>query len=236
MPHQRVAANRYGKPLKNQFFTTNFMDFRKLENELQLLISEEKIAEAIEIVETELKKQPQSKFHNCIGRDMFHLSEKLNVFLNNFYVYAKNHIEGKPNGFIDSLFKKNIETGKTLKAISCEMNGITINYDLWFITLFGFHDCKENEDLDWLSDFDVYSQKNLVVTKFEDIQKSYKDYIENEKDEFEDQCDLCEILIFLRLQQLFQKTHQTAKSRNEEWTKLPIFVNGHDSELIYALK
>ena len=212
------------------------MDFRKLENELQLLIAEGKITDAIVRVETELKNQPQSKFQNCIGRDMFHLSEKLNVFLNNFYVFAKNHIEGKPNGLIDSLFTKNKETGKTLKAISCEMNGITINYDLWFITLFGFHFCNDSEDKDWLSDFDVYSQKNLVITGFEDIQSAYEDYIENERDEFEDQCDLCEILIFLRLQQLFQKTYQSAKSRKEEWTKLPIFVNGHDSELIYTLK
>lgn len=212
------------------------MDFRELENEIKLLISEEKITEAIELVETKLINQPQSKFHNCIGRDMFHLSEKLNIFLNNFYVFAKNHIEGKPNGFIDSLFKKHIETGKTLKAISCEMNGITTNYDSWFITLFGFHDYNESKDSDWLSDFDVYSKKNLIITKFRDVQKAYRDYIENEKDEFENQCDLCEILIFLRLQQLFQKTHQTAKSKNEKWTKLPIFVNGHDSELIYALK
>jgi hypothetical protein len=211
------------------------MDFRKIETELQLLIANGKFTQAIERVENELKNQPNSKFHNCVGRDMFHLSEKLNVFLNNFYEFAKNHFEGKPDGLFNLLFKKEKETGKKLKAIYCEMNGITINYDLWYITLFGFHFCNDLVDTDWLADYDIYSQQNLVITKFEDIQNAYKDYIENEKWEFEVQCDLCEILLFLRLQQLFQKTHQTAKSKNEEWTKLPIFVNGHDSELIYML-
>ena len=67
------------------------MDFRELENEIKLLISEEKITEAIELVETKLKNQPQSKFHNCIGRDMFHLSEKLNIFLNNFMAFFKHY-------------------------------------------------------------------------------------------------------------------------------------------------
>ena len=221
---------------ENRYSNTNTMDIRKFEIELQPLIAEGKFIQAIEKVETELKNQPESKFQNCVGRDMFHLSEKLNIFLKSFYELAKNHIEGKPNGIFNSLFKKQEETGKTLKAIACEMNGITINYDLWFITLFGFHFCNDLEDTDWLADYDIYSKQNLVITKFEDIQNAYKDYIENEKWEFDVQCDLCEILLFVRLQQLFQKTYQTAKSKSEDWTKLPVFVNGHDSELIYLLR
>ena len=210
------------------------MDFILFESELMPLIRNKNFYEAIEKVENKLRTQPNSDFHKMIGRNLFHLSTDLNVYLNKFYISAKNKIEGKPNGFINSLFKKSAETGKTLKAISCEMNGITINYDLWFISLFGFSFCNDLEDPDWLADFDYESNQHLVIKGLEDLQKAYQDYIENEKWELETQCDLCEILIYLRLQQLFEKTYNIAKNKNEDWTKIPIFVNGHDSELIYS--
>ena len=161
------------------------MDFILFESELMPLIRNKNFDEAIEKVENELRTQPNSDFHKMIGRNLFHLSTDLNVYLNKFYISAKNKIEGKPNGFINSLFKKSAETGKTLKAISCEMNGITINYDLWFISLFGFSFCNDLEDPDWLADFDYDSNQHLVIKGLEDLQKAYQDYIENEKWELE---------------------------------------------------
>lgn len=193
------------------------MDFN-LEEELIEHLNKGKISQAISLAEGELKKLPQSEFHKIIGRDLLHLKEALVIFVDNFY--------------------KSAPKKSKVKAMYAEMNGFTINYDLWFINLFAFENCGDVDDLDWLADFDYYSDEILEISGLEDIQAVYKDYMENEKwddKNLEQSCEVCEMIIILKLQQLFQQSQKLATEQNMTWVKVPLFATAHDSDIIYMV-
>ena len=199
------------------------MDFIEFQSELNEHLKVGDISTAISIAENKLNSYDKTDFHKVIGRDLLKLSSKLIEFIDTFYISAKK------------------EMGENLKAISCEMNGITINYDLWFINLFGFETVNENEEdfEEWLSDYDFYYDKEFIISGFEDLQDVYKDYVKNERwdeENLETQLDLSEIIMILRLQELFKETYEKAKNEKYEWSEIPIFINGHDVELYFKTK
>jgi hypothetical protein len=114
------------------------------------------------------------------------------------------------------------------------MNGFTINPDLWFVTGMSFTFCNDLTDTDWLADYDYYFRMALVI-KVTNLQKTYRDYVKNEKWDLEDSADLCAIIITLRLLELFRETYKIFKDKSE-WAKIPVFATSHDSELIYKTK
>jgi hypothetical protein len=189
------------------------MTIYELEEEVIKLIKVEKIDEAITLVETELDKMPKNDFHKIIGRNLLNLTNDTNEFLTQVY-------------------KKSTEELSEVKSIYCEMNGFTINPDLWFVTGMSFSFCNDLNDTDWLADYEYFFEMALVISGYEDLQKTYNDYVKNEKWDLEDSADLCAIIISLRLLELFKKTYDIFKDKSE-WTKIPIFVNSHDSEIIY---
>ena len=198
----------------------NFIEFQSKLNE-HLKVGD--ISTAISIAENKLNSFEKTDFHKVIGRDLLNLSNKLIEFIDAFYVTAKK------------------EMGEDLQAISCEMNGITINYDLWFINLFGFKTLNENQEdfEEWLSDYDFYFENEFIISGFEDLQEVYKDYMKNERwneENLETQLDLSEIIMILRLQELFKETYEKAKKEKYEWSEIPNFINGHDVELYYQTK
>ena len=210
------------------------MNFKEFEAELNDYLKIGDIQKAISVAENKLKSYPTTDFHKILNRDLLELSPKLIKFIDKFYTSAKDDFGGRKGIF--SFFNANKKPEKTLKAISCEMNGITINYDLWFINLFAFSFIESSEDFDWLADYDFYSEKIFIISGFEDIQAIYKDYMENERwdeENLETLLDLSEIIMILRLQELFKVTYEKAKIENYPWTEIPIFVNGHDVELNY---
>lgn len=189
------------------------MTIYELEEEVIELIKVEKINEAITLAETELDKMPKNDFHKIIGRNLLNLTNDTNEFLTQVY-------------------KKSTEELSEVKSIYCEMNGFTINPDLWFVTGMSFSFCNDLNDTDWLADYEYFFEMALVISGYEDLQKTYNDYVKNEKWDLEDSADLCAIIISLRLLELFKKTYDIFKDKSE-WTKIPIFVNSHDSEIIY---
>lgn len=199
------------------------MNFIELQNELNGHLKVGDIQTAISIAENKLKSFDKTDFHKVIGKDLLELSPKLIEYINSFYTSAKK------------------EMGENLKAISCEMNGITINYDLWFINLFGFETLNENEEdfEEWLSDYEFYYDEVFIISGFEDLQEVYKNYMKNEMWEIENleaQLDLSEMIMILRLQELFKETYKKAKNENYEWSEIPVFINGHDVELYFKTK
>jgi len=119
------------------------------------------------------------------------------------------------------------------------MNGFTINYDLWFIDLFGYSELGTLDDLDWLSEFEYSSEKSMTISSFEDLQSVYEEYMENEKwrdKELEKASKICELLIILRLQELFKEAKIIATQRNLDWKDIPLFATAHDYDMIYEVK
>jgi len=190
-----------------------------LAEELNTYILDNKLEQAIELAEKKLSELPTTDFHKIIGKDLKPLIENLISYITDFYSQSKNKFE--------------------VKAIYSEMNGFTINYDLWFIDLFAYSELGTLNDLDWLSEFECVHDKSMTITGFEDLQSVYEGYMENEKwrdKELEKACEVCELLIILRLQELFKDAKVTAIQRNLEWIHIPLFVTAHDYEMIYEVK
>ena len=190
-----------------------------LAEELNKFLINNELDKAINLAERELSALPKTDFHKVIGRDLKSLSKGLVGYIDNFYKSAQTEID--------------------VKAMYSEMNGFTINYDLWFIDLFAFSQCEGLDDLDWLADYEVSSENSLVIKGFEDLQAVYQDYMENEKwsnHELEAACEICELLIILRLQELFKEAKKQAIVQNASWTNTPLLVTAHDYDLIYEVR
>ena len=190
------------------------MTYQEIYKVLDPLLAEHKLEEAINWTEAELKKMPPTDFHKIIGKNLNHLIPSLINWIDNFH----------------ERISKNI----TIKSIYCEMNGFTINPDLWFIDLFAFDKYLGLKDLEWVSDWEDQNSTmsdSFIVTGFEDLQKKYE---EDDRTDEEGQASVfCEFLIVLRLQELFMNATNKAKQGNHLWTKIPIIVTAHDWELIY---
>jgi hypothetical protein len=183
---------------------------------LNNFVVQNQINEAIDTAETALSKMQTTDFHTIIGKNLLHLKEELLTYIDNFYKQAKEKID--------------------VKAIYSEMNGFTINPDLWYLDMFAYKQCEGLDDVDWLAYFNFAADSMMTVSGFENLQTVYEDYMENEK--YKDEalataCETCEYLIILRLQELFRDVQLMAKKQNLAWHSIPIFVTAHDYDLIY---
>jgi hypothetical protein len=187
--------------------------------QLEVLVANDNLDEAIIITEKELSKLPSSDFQKMIGRNFLTLSRDLFGFIHDFHVFAKSKLK--------------------VKAFYSEMNGFAVNNDLWFIDIFAFSSLGDIENYDWLADYDLTFDDKLFINGLEDIQAAYKDYMENEKwndDNFEKSSELCEALIILRLQEVFRNVYRHAANDKISWAKIPHFVTAHDSDIIYITR
>lgn len=201
----------------------------ELADKLSGLLESKKLDEAIKMAEQELREIPTTDFHKILDRNLLHLTSDLAKHISEFDKSTKDVLK-KKQGFIKNLF----ENGKEIRpaAYYCEMNGFTINYDRWFIDLFSFENFSLT-DWEWLSDFYDSTADDLTITGFEDIQKVFEDVHENnrfEEPNIDKAYEVCELLVILRLQELFRETY---KMTNEGWTFIPMFVTAHDYELIF---
>ena len=203
----------------------------ELADKLTELLEVKKLDEAIELAESELKKIPMTDFHKIIGKDLKHLSNNLKEFIETFDREAAKVLK-KKQGFLKSIISSNSNVKPA--AYYCEMNGFTINYDRWFIDLFSFEK-YETEDWDWLSDFYDMTTNSMTIKGFEELQMVFQDVHENDRfsePNIDKAYEVCELLVILRLQELFRETYKGTKS---EWTKIPMFVTAHDYEMIYRV-
>jgi len=201
----------------------------ELTDKLYVLLETNKLNEAIALAETELKNIPTTDFHKILGKNFLLLTSDLTNYINAFDKSTRAVLK-KKQGFIKKLFG----SGKEIKPVAyyCEMNGFTINYDRWFIDLFSFENYSLT-DWDWLSDFYDSTANDFTITGFEDIQTVFQDVHENDRFEepnIQKAYEICELLVILRLQELFRETYNNEK---EEWSKIPMFVTAHDYDLIY---
>jgi len=210
------------------------MDFTLID-ELNELLKIGKIEQAIEITESKLRLQKNSGFHKILGRDLLDMTQELSESLEKFHKSANKYFKSE---------NMKVNGDKELKSIYCEMNGFTINCDLWFVDFFAFPFYNGMDDLDWTADFEFDSSDEITIIKgYEDLQRVYSetkeeddDYMEIERSfdkSLEEAYFLCEQLIILRLQQLFRNAYFESKKMNFEWTRIPVLVTAHDSNLIF---
>lgn len=184
------------------------MKYSDVYKELIPLLADNKLTEAINWCETELKKSSNPSDELFIDRNLDHLIIPLKNWVDKFY----NRVS------------KNI----TIEAMYSEMNGFTINPDLWFADLFAYDNYQGITDTDWLADWEeenVTMQDSFVITGLEDLQKVYENDSEGSF--------ICSFLIVILFQDLFKKAVDKARQENLSWANIPIIVTAHEWELIY---
>lgn len=194
------------------------MEFYNFENKINQIVKTGNIKDAIQQTEIEFKNIDVTDFHKIIGRDLLHLEDDVDEFLSALLQESKENLDDE------------------IKAIYVEMNGFTINHDMWFTTGASFTYCNDSEDTDWLADYNYFFEMAMVITGFEDLQKVYEDYMVNEKWDIEGlelASDFCALLITLRLLELFKASFEKFNAKSE-WTNIPVFVTTHDSETLYC--
>ena len=201
----------------------------ELADKLYGLLESKKLDEAIAMAEQELREIPTTDFHKILDRNILHLASDLAKHINEFDKSTRQILK-KKQGFIKNLFGSRNEIKPA--AYYCEMNGFTINYDRWYIDLFSFENYSLT-DWEWLSDFYDSTEIDLTITGFEDIQNVFEDVHENnrfEEPNIDKAYGVCELLVILRLQELFREAY---KPNKDDWRNIPMFVTAHDYDLIY---
>lgn len=205
------------------------MNFELLD-ELRRLLTQNLLEDAIQLAEAELRNIPETDFHKIIGKTITNQSLELKDYIEHFD-HETTKVLNENKSLFGNLLKKQ---PKRPAAYYCEMNGFTINYDRWYIDLFSFEK-KNDKDWEWLCDFYDSSSKDLRIKGLEEIQKVFEDVHENER--FEEPniysaYDVCELLVILRLQELFKETYNNEK---KEWSLIPMFITAHDYDMIYKV-
>ncbi|MFT7613117.1 MAG: hypothetical protein ACI9J3_002087 [Parvicellaceae bacterium] len=109
------------------------------------------------------------------------------------------------------------------------MNGFSINPDLWFVDGFAFNKCEGAEDYDCLADWRSSTGSSLKLRGLENIQELIDEEVHHEPvNSFV--WELCELLVVLKLHQLFSEAFKVLVEEGDE-IKMPIIVNAHGDEL-----
>ncbi|GAO43216.1 hypothetical protein [Flavihumibacter petaseus] len=195
-----------------RFKINNIMNF-ELAEDISELLSTNKLDDAILLAETKLKEQVSTDFNKLLGQDLLHQTDKLVDFFSDFCESVISNLD--------------------LKAIYAEMNGFTINCDLWFLDLFAYDKVGGTDDTDWLADWEEGNSttNSFPLTGYEELQKTYQDYMDNQKykdSQIQAASDVAELLIVLRLQELVRAATEVAKNKNLFWATIPVFASAHD--------
>jgi len=193
----------------------------ELSGKLQNLLQENKIAECIEIAENELEKQPKTNFQKIIGREEFlKQSKKLNKWIGKFYKSANKKIY--------------------LKSLCAQMNRVAMNPDNWDLDIFAYDNYGGLQNYNWLEEWQHENpdKDSFNIKGFEDIQKAFKKFRDDKSknETLSISAELCEVLIILRLFELFEAAQNLAKKKEKNWIKVPVIVKADGNELIYELK
>lgn len=189
---------------------------------LQQLLVENKIKECIEIAEDELLKQPKNNFRKIIGRkDLLKQTKKLNKWISKFNKSANKKIY--------------------VKSMCAELNKIALHTDNWNIEMYAYDNYGGQENYDWLEEWqhEINDRDNFSLKGFEDIQKVFKKYKhadESYKKANLISAKLSEILIILRLFELFEAAKILAIEKEKKWILVPFIIKADGNELILLLK
>jgi hypothetical protein len=115
-----------------------------------------------------------------------------------------------------------------LGAIYSEMNGFTINPDLWFCDAFGFEEHGGMDDTNWLGDFKSCASDDgkgcLIITGLEPMQALYQSRMAGTLKRADDETmTLVEALVVVKFQKMLQRSLPLMKK-----VKCPLLASAHE--------
>lgn len=112
-----------------------------------------------------------------------------------------------------------------LAVVYCEMNGFTINPDLWFCDAFGFAQDGGRDRHDWLGGFASAAEESLVVEGLEPLQQVFDEAMEDRESDapFQSARLLAEVLVILKFQRMLQQARPSMQE-----LQVPLLACAHD--------
>lgn len=115
-----------------------------------------------------------------------------------------------------------------LPVIYTEMNGFTVNTDLWFCDAFGFHEHGGMDGFDWLGDFHSCASDggvgSLVITGLEPVQALYASRRAGSLEKQDDETlILVDALVVVKFQKMLQRSLPLMKK-----VRCPLLASAHD--------
>jgi hypothetical protein len=183
--------------------------------EIYRLIEGKCLDEAIKVVEASLWEIPRTPFHVVSKRD----------FLQNTSALA-DHLIG---------FYQTVGQAFEPAAIYCEMNGFTINPDLWYLDVFAYRKYGGSQDTDWLCRWDSARYPPFELRGWRDVQKLYEHYVGNPTAPVTIRFakTVAEFLIVFRFCELVARAHAQAKEKASAFKQFPVLANAHDYDCQY---
>lgn len=149
-----------------------------------------------------------------------------------FHIILDLSIATKPEGvagWFDEFFRKQ-GTRFQIRAAYTEMNGFSVNPDLWFFNAFAYEKYGGNDDHDWLALWQSEDSEPITVEGLEQLQKVYA------SDAFCDSrfscaCDITDLLVVVKFQKFIQEA-----SRHMQALRFPLLATAHEFSFIYEIK
>lgn len=184
----------------------------KLWKDIDNFIIQGKLDEAITRLESNLAACKSDRFKSLIGAN---------------FTNDPLQIANEINKFIASC-----ERNFDVRSIYLEMNGFDINTKRWYFDFFAYDTYNEDQDdLDWLSDWDSRGWPKFTLVGLEETQKDfdwysnaagYEDILAKEAEEY---AVLLVMVKFVRLIEAVVATRKIIK-------KVPILATAHDFDII----
>jgi hypothetical protein len=187
----------------------------KLIPEIYRQIEGKSVEDAIETVEASLAEIPPTPFHVVAGRGFLQNVEALSEHLIEFH------------GSVIREFQP--------AAVYFEMNGFSINPDMWYLDSFAYRNYGGLNDPEWLCEWDSPEYPAFRLAGMEDIQSLFEKHYWSALTPLETRFarTVAEFLIALRFCELVGRAHQRAKERSSALNGLRVLANAHDYDCLY---
>ena len=166
---------------------------------------------AIRYLEKHLRNESTERFKGLIGAQF---TNKPSVILSGI------------NRFIQSCGQS-----FTIKAVYLEMNGFDINYNRWYFDFFGYKAYYEQDDLDWLSDWESEDWRRGTLKGLESIQADFRWYHEQniwQDKKYEKTYEIAILLVMTKFVALIQ----SALRAGPLIKPIPVLATAHDFDII----
>lgn len=142
-------------------------------------------------------------------------------------------ITNKPSVILSGInrFIQACDQSFAIKAVYLEMNGFDINYDRWYFDFFGYKTYRDQDDLDWLSDWQSEDWRTVTLTGLESIQSDFRWYHEQniwQDKKYEKTYEIAILLVMTKFVALIQ----SALRAGNLIKPIPVLATSHDFDII----
>jgi hypothetical protein len=180
-----------------------------------LMVPHGKLAPCIALLGEGLRALRETPYHRVLGRDFLTQTDAATDYVIEFH--------------------RKTAAEMPVAALYFEMNGFTINPDLWYFNGFGYKAAGDVWELEWLAHWDAETPGDFTLEGMEGVQGAFADLFCDEKQPLGVQlaAELAEHLVTARFMELVAAAHKAAKRRYKGVEGLPVLATAHDWDTVH---